>query len=95
MANIIISTGDIKYDYDVIDTVFSLGTGEAGVFSSGSSNAFKDVKSKLISECKKLGGDAVIFCQFEYRMALGDGLFGKKQLVEIFAYGTAVRIRKN
>ena len=33
---------------------------------------------------------AVIFCQFQYRVAVGSGLTGSKQVVEIFAYGTAV-----
>jgi uncharacterized protein YbjQ (UPF0145 family) len=41
--------------------------------------------------CQQMGGDAVISCQFEYRNALADGLMGKKQAVEIFAYGTAIK----
>ena len=94
MSDCIISTGAIKGDYEVIDTIFALGSGEAGVFTRAPDNAFKGVKSELISKCKVLGGNAVIFCQFEYRVTLNDGLFGKKQGVEIFAYGTAVRTKK-
>ena len=93
MANVIISTGDIKEDYEVIDAIFELGQGEAGLFATGSDEAFKKVKTQLASKCKSLGGNAVIFCQFEYRITLNDGLFGKKQGVEIFAYGTAVRTK--
>lgn len=39
---------------------------------------------------RTLGGDAVVFCQFEYRNALGNGMFGPKQILEIFAYGTTI-----
>jgi len=50
-------------------------------------------------QCKALGGDAIIGCQFEHRVATAQamaGLLGNKQSVEIFAYGTAVeRIEKS
>jgi len=50
------------------------------------------VKDALEKECKKLGGNAVINCQFEYRNALEAKLIGKDyQVLEIFAYGTAVK----
>lgn len=39
-----------------------------------------------------MGGHAVINCQFEYRVAVSQGLMGSKQVIEIFAYGTAVRL---
>lgn len=41
-----------------------------------------------------MGADAVICCQFEYRVAVGQGLFGSKQAIEIFAYGTAVKLQR-
>lgn len=78
MSDVVISTGAIQGDYEVIDTIFALGSGEAGVFTRAPDNAFNGVKSELASECKALGGNAVIFCQFEYRITLNDGLFGKK-----------------
>ena len=93
MADVIISTGDVKGEYEVLDTIFALGSGEAGLFTRAPDNAFKGVKSELISKCKNLGGNAVIFCQFEYRITVNEGLFGNKQGVEIFAYGTAVRMK--
>ena len=95
MSDVIISTGSISEKYEVIDTIFALGSGEAGLLTRAPDNAFKGVKSELASKCKALGGDAVIFCQFEYRITLNEGLFGKKQGVEIFAYGTAVRMQRN
>lgn len=39
----------------------------------------------------ELGGDAVINTSFEYRSAHTDGLFGAKQVIEIFAYGTVIQ----
>ena len=41
-----------------------------------------------------MGGHAVINCQFEYRVAVSQGLMGSKQVIEIFAYGTAVRLHE-
>jgi uncharacterized protein YbjQ (UPF0145 family) len=47
----------------------------------------------LEKEGKKLGGNAVICCMFEYRNAQANEGFlgGKKQVIEILAYGTAVK----
>ena len=111
MADVIISTGDVKKDYEVLDTICALGQSEAGLLFTSDyaidhadeivddelvdavsnalapDNAFKEAKSELISKCKILGGNAVIFCQFEYRIT------GSKPGVEIFAYGTAVRMK--
>lgn len=92
VSDVVISTGAIQGNYEVLDTIFALGSGEAGVFTRAPDNAFKGLKTELVSKCKALGGNAVIFCQFEYRITLNDGLFGKKQGIEIFAYGTAVRM---
>ena len=89
---IITSTGDIDQSYQIIDTIFGLDSHKAGYFSNADPNkAFDGVKKQLIDRCKKLKGDAVVNCQFEYRVAVDSGLFGSKQVVEIFAYGTAVR----
>ncbi|MES0370828.1 MAG: heavy metal-binding domain-containing protein, partial [Mariprofundaceae bacterium] len=54
--------------------------------------AFEGVKKQLKQKCSEMGGNAVINCQFEYRNALTDGFVGKKEVIEIFAYGTAVKV---
>lgn len=93
MKEIIIATGQIPEKYEVIDTIFAIDSSTAGFMSGVDPNkAFQAVKKQLKNSCQTLGGDAVIFCQFEYRNALADGFLGKKQALEIFAYGTAVRI---
>ncbi len=86
------STGDLGCPYEVLDTIFALDSNKEGILSGADPNiAFNGVKEQLRKKCKSMGGDAVIFCQFQYRVAVGDGLIGKKQVIEIFAYGTAVR----
>lgn len=90
----IIATGDIKQNYSIIDTIFAMDSHKEGFLSTADPNkAFEGVKSQLTKKCKALGGDAVINCQFEYRVAVGDGLMSKKQVIEIFAYGTAVKLQ--
>ena len=88
-----ISTGNITKAYEIIDCIFALDSHKEGFFSGAANpgKAFDGVKSQLRQRCSELGGDAVISCQFEYRNALADGVFGKKQAIEIFAYGTAVK----
>ncbi|QYX30812.1 heavy metal-binding domain-containing protein [Sphaerospermopsis torques-reginae] len=94
--DIIIATGDIKEKYDILEAIFALDSHTEGFLSSANpGRAFDGVKQQLRQICKSLGGDAVINCQFEYRVALADGFLGKKQAFEIFAYGTAVKIKKS
>ena len=87
------STGDIGRPYDIIDTTFALDAdSDSGLlFTKGAdpARAFDNVRNQLRENCRRMGGDAVIFCQFEYRIALN----GNKRAVEIFAYGTVVKLR--
>lgn len=92
--SIIISTTDLKRDYEVIDTIFAIDAHKEGFLKAADPNqAFEGVKKALEGKCKLLNGDAVICCQFEYRVAVADGLMSKKQVMEIFAYGTAVKFK--
>ena len=94
MYNILITTGDIKEDYEVIDAVFALDSCKESFFKGADPNvAFDRVKNALREKAAQLGGHAVINCQFEYRVAVSSNAFsGSKQVIEIFAYGTAVRL---
>ena len=90
-----ISTGNINTSYTIIDTIFAMDSHKEGFLSSADPNkAFEGVKSQLAKKCSSLGGDAVINCQFEYRVAVSDGLVSKKQVIEIFAYGTAIKLQQ-
>ena len=93
MNNVLITTGDIKEDYEIIDAVFSLDSCQEGLFKGADPNkAFEKVKNGLRQKATELGGHAVINCQFEYRVAVAQGFGGSKQVIEFFAYGTAVRL---
>ena len=94
MSNILITTGDINEDYEIIDAIFALDSCKESFFKGADPNqAFDKVKEGLRKKCFELGGHAVINCQFEYRVAVATGAFGgSKQVIEIFAYGTAVRL---
>ena len=90
---IIISTGGINKDYEIIDAIFAMDSHKEGFMIGADPNkAFEGVKQQLSSKCRALGGDAVINCEFEYRVAVGEGFGGKKQVMEIFAYGTVVKL---
>ena len=93
-SNILITTGDIHEDYEIIDAVFALDSCQESLFTVADPNkAFDKVKEGLRKKAASLGGHAVINCQFEYRVAVSSGVFGgSKQVIEIFAYGTAVRL---
>ena len=95
IQKIILTTGDLKEPYEILDTIIALDAHEAGYFSSAKpSTAFDGVKNQLRTIAYDMGADAVICCQFEYRVAVGQGLFGSKQAIEIFAYGTAVKLQR-
>lgn len=85
----IITTGDLKENYSIIDTVFAIGGDKAGFFSSANvDKAFDVVKTELSKKATALGGNALINCTFDYRIAVD----GKKQVIELWGYGTVVKV---
>jgi uncharacterized protein YbjQ (UPF0145 family) len=92
MEKVVVSTGGMNVDYEIIDTIFAIDSHKEGFFSSADPNkAFEKVKRDLIAKCQSLGGNAILNCQFEYRVAVESGMLGSKQVMEIFAYGTVVK----
>ena len=90
-SKILIATGDLNEEYEIIDVIFALDSSTAGFFTGANPDAaFDNVKNQLRNRCAQLDGQAVINCQFEHRVALSGG---NRQAVEIFAYGTAVRLK--
>ncbi|MCM1508400.1 MAG: YbjQ family protein [Ruminococcus flavefaciens] len=85
----IIATGDIRQSYTIIDTVFAYGSQKEGLISGINMNkAFAKVKEDLARSAAAIGADAVVSSKFDYRIAVD----GKKQVLEFFAYGTAVKL---
>lgn len=94
-SEVLLSTGDLHEDYDIIDVVIATDSHQAGVFSGPNpAKAFDGVKTRLRERGAELGADAIVSCQFEYRVAVAVGTLLTKQCLELFAYGTAVRLRK-
>lgn len=96
---ILVATGSVNEPYEILDAVFAIDFHKESFFGGGTSAtiAFDKVKEKLRTVCKNMGGDAVINCQFQYRECstkdLSNVLFGgAKAVMEIFAYGTAVKL---
>ena len=84
----IISTGDIRQDYTIIDVVFAYGAQKEGFLGINKEKAFLKVKEDLEKNAEAIGADAVIYATFDYRVAVD----GKKQVLEFIANGTAVKL---
>lgn len=89
-----VSTSGVSRPFEVVDVIFAFDSHKEGFLEGGAdpTRAFVKVVNRLRSICAELGGDAVINCQFDYRYAVGASMMGNaKQVVEIYAYGTAIR----
>lgn len=87
MQEVILSTGDLKQDYEVIDIVFATAGIENPYFAGPQySESFGEIKKELKNKAHALGGNAVICARFEYQHSSG-------KIHELFAYGTCVRLK--
>ena len=91
-THIAVVTSEIGRDYEVLDSVCDLSAQDAGFAGIELQDVFRHVKNKLRAQCIELGGDAVINCHFSQRAAHSGGLVAT-QVIEIWAYGTAVKFR--
>jgi len=91
---ITVSTSTICQAFTVIDTVMILHTlNQKGFLGSGGydfDEGFGQAKDRLRAEAQRLGGDAVINCDFELRVAVTPMM--NQQVFEIFCFGTVVKI---
>ena len=88
---IIVSTGNVNRAYEILDAIFAVDFSAQTWFKAADPSAsFDGVKTKLQDKCRDMGGDAVICCQFQYRISINDDVL-RKQVAEIWAYGTAVK----
>jgi hypothetical protein len=87
MKEIILSTGDINKDYEIIDIIFAIDKIKDPYFSGPQySETFDNVKKQLKQKGSSLNADAVIYCNFEYQHS-------KNSIHEIFAYGTCIKFK--
>jgi len=94
--SIAVSTSGVCDPYDVIETIFCAESADNDRGLGGIQVLFPRTLQNLRVQCSLMNGDAVINAQFEHRSALGDSFFGgKKQVFEIFAFGTVVKYRNS
>ena len=90
----IISTTNICEKYRVIDTIFIIDQYKPkGIFGAGGfdfESDFETTKQKLAERAESIGGNAVIGCDFEVRMAVSQ--MGSSQVFEVYCFGTVVEI---
>jgi hypothetical protein len=97
-----VTTGDLNLPYEIIGPVFDLGQDQGGfmgqLLGTGGSPyaAFKNSEVGLQSKAAEVGGDYVIHAVFNQRVAVSTqktvtGSYN--QVLEIFAYGTAVKLK--
>lgn len=92
-SNITLTTGDIRSDYDVIGPVFAYGSSDQGILKTANPlEAYGKVSELLKQAGATAGGDGIVHAHFDYRVAVKSGC-GGGQSFEVFAYGTAVKLR--
>lgn len=87
----VLSTGDIREDYEIINLVFAHGASTAeGCFGScNPTEAYEKVSQHLSHNAAGMGANAVVNIRFDFRVAQDHR---NKQTFEVFAYGTAVKV---
>ena len=95
-----ITTGSIDKDYEILKIVFQLGSDDGGVFGAllGTGGrpeaAFDQAETQLKIKAAELGCDYVINAVFNQRIAVSkSAIGGVNQVIEVFAYGTAVKTK--
>ncbi|MDD3818848.1 MAG: heavy metal-binding domain-containing protein [Actinomycetota bacterium] len=84
----ILSTGDIKQDYEVVDVVFGVQVIRSHFFRSGGRETLKflpEANNKLADAAEAKGCDAVIWIDYDFAR--------EKDVQIITAYGTAVKFK--
>ena len=88
MPDILISTGDLRQDYEPVDVVFACQSIRSYFVRSGGRETLKflpELNEKLKQEAKKKGCDAVIWVDYDFDR--------EKDVQVITAYGTGVKLK--
>lgn len=89
-----ISTTDLPHQkYTVIGPVFDYANSGTGMKKLSSPMQTYDVVVKqLEAKAAAMGADAIIGATFDFRVVAEKGMAHKKNLFEVIAYGTAVKL---
>ena len=89
----ILSTGDITNNYQIIDLVFAYGiSNEDKQKGSNPLEAYSHASKILAHTAEKLNANAVINIRFDSRVAIEKTTAGSHKVFEVYGYGTAVKI---
>ena len=101
-----ITTGDIKdRKYEIIGVVGTTVSNQDSVEAKGgfagstkteitvdTNSMYGKGANELLSLASDKGGDAVVYANFEFRIAVKGSGNHAKQVTELFCYGTAVKL---
>jgi hypothetical protein len=92
-AAVQVSTGSVPWDYELAGLLFATSATTIGDHwdPGAAGSPFRAEEAELQSKAFALGCHGVAFTRFEQRIATGSGLVSARPVVEVFAYGTAVR----
>jgi hypothetical protein len=89
----LVSSGGICENYEVVGLV--IGFASAGEGCSGGIdvvNAYQMALQRLQDNASTQGANGLIFVNFQNRTGIKPGCTGPSQSLEVFAWGTAVKI---
>lgn len=93
MSDFIVSTGEIKKDYEVLGTVFEYHYDSQDKDKFGREltavESFDAIKGVLVNKAKEMGGNAITFLRYDPQYAQHGYAAGTKH----YMYGTAVKIK--
>jgi len=91
-SKVVLCTGDYPGDYEIVDLVCAQGTSQPAESENvGFADAVQIVKNRLTEEARKVGADAVIHVRVDFASARTGT--DQPRVFEVFACGTAVRLR--
>lgn len=96
MNEIILSTGDLKRDYEVVDIVHAAFSIRSWWIRTGGRETvafFPEINKRLRAAAKEQGCDAVIWTDYEMTREESRGALGAKTTTVILAYGTGVKFK--
>jgi hypothetical protein len=71
---IILSTGEVQFQYQIIDVVFAYGNSSQSFFkNSNPIEAYQRVSTMLEQAAAQIGAHAVLWVKYDYRVALTQG----------------------
>lgn len=99
MSDIILTTGDLKAEYEIIDVLFVAQSIRSYWIDTGGREYMKffdDLQAKLKDAAREKGCDAVVWVRYGTQMQHEKGAanVGDRSVAVLSAYGTGVKIKQ-